>query len=702
MKRRLGTLAVVLCLACGVATADEGMWLFNRAPVERIKAKYGFAPSPAWLDHLRLGSVRFNNGGSGSFVSSDGLAFTNHHVGRECVQDLSTREKDYIHSGFLAKTYAEEKPCPAFELNVLQAIEDVTPQVQGAAKAGATVAEAGRAQREMMARLEGDCARKSGLRCEIVTLYAGGLYQLYKYKRYTDVRLVFVPEERIAFFGGDPDNFEFPRYDLDIAFFRVYENGWPAHLKDYLKFSHGGVKDGDPVFVSGNPGRTERLLTVAQLDFLRDVQTPFTLDVFTQRYRALKTFAAQSTENARIAADDVFGYENALKALKGRYAGLMDKPLMDEKAQREADLRAAVDSDPKMKSEYGAAWDAIAKAVEKQGQLFPSYYFVESLGGFAGAEPHFARQLVRVSAERQKPEQQRLREYGPARLPSLEQQLFSTAPVYKALDIVELTTSLRLMRDKLGPENAVVKQVLGGRTPEAVAKDAIENTKLNDANYRKHLYEGGLQAVEQSEDPLIVLMRKIDPEARAIRKQWDDEVDSVLRDSGTLVAKARFAVQGTDMYPDATFTLRLSYGAIKGYQQNGQAIPYATDLGGTFEHAARHGNRAPYELPKSWMGSKAALNLKTPYNDVSTPDIIGGNSGSPAVDKNGEVVGIVFDGNIQSLSWDFQYDDRQGRAIQVDTRAILETLRKIYHADGLVNELMNGKAKAATKGLPGN
>jgi hypothetical protein len=682
--------------------ADEGMWLFNRAPVERIKAKYGFAPSPAWLDHLRLGSVRFNNGGSGSFVSADGLALTNHHVGRECVQDLSTREKDYIRSGFLAKTHAEEKPCPAFELNVLQAIEDVTPQVQGAAKAGATVAEAGQEQREMMARLEGDCARKSGLRCEIVTLYAGGLYQLYKYKRYTDVRLVFVPEERIAFFGGDPDNFEFPRYDLDIAFFRVYENGRPAHLKDYLKFSHGGVKDGDLVFVSGNPGRTERLLTVAQLDFLRDVQTPFTLDVFTQRYQALKTFAAQSTENARIAADDVFGYENALKAFKGRYAGLMDKPLMDEKAKREAALRTAVDRDPKMKSEYGAAWDAVAKAVEKQAQLFPSYYFVESLGGFAGAESHFARQLVRVSAERQKPEQQRLREYGPARLPSLEQQLFSTAPVYKSLDTVELTTSLRLMREKLGPENAVVRQALGGRTPEAVAKEAIENTKLNDAGYRKHLYEGGLQAVEQSEDPLIVLMRKIDPEARVIRKQWDDEVDSVLRDSGTLVAKARFAVQGTDMYPDATFTLRLSYGAMKGYQQNGKTIPYATNLGGVFEHAARYGNRDPYELPKSWTGSKAALNLKTPYNDVSTPDIIGGNSGSPAVDKNGEVVGIVFDGNIQSLSWDFQYDDRQGRAIQVDTRAVLEALRKIYRADGLVNELMNGKAKAATKGVPGN
>jgi hypothetical protein len=330
------------------------------------------------------------------------------------------------------------------------------------------------------------------------------------------------------------------------------------------------------------------------------------------------------------------------------------------------------------------------------------YYFIETLGGFAGAEPHWARLLVRVTAEKPKPNNQRLREYGQARLPSLEQQLFSTAPVYKALDTVELATSLRLMREKLGPDNAVVKQVLGGRSPEAVAKEAIENTNLNDVVYRKHLYEGGWPAVEQSQDPLIVLMRTIDLEARAIRKQWDDEVDSVLHDSGTLIAKARFAVQGTDMYPDATFTLRLSYGAMKGYQQNGETIAYSTNLGGAFEHAARHSNQDPYALPESWINSKAALNLKTPYNDVSTPDIIGGNSGSPAVDKNGEVVGIVFDGNIQSLSWDFQYDDRQGRAIQVDTRAIIEALRKIYRADALAKELMSGRAKAATKVVPAN
>lgn len=725
MKRALALLGVVLLLASGAAFADEGIWLFNAAPVQRIQAKYGFTVSQAWLDHLRLGSVRFDNGGSGSFVSADGLAFTNHHVGRECVQALSTGERDYIRDGFLARTLAEEKQCPALELDVLRKIEDVTQQVREAAKPGMSVAEAGRAQRETMSRLEADCAKASGLHCDVVTFYAGGLYQLYEYKRYTDVRLVFAPEERIAFFGGDPDNFEFPRYDLDIAFFRAYENGHPAKLTDYLKVSQNGVKDGDLVFVSGNPGRTERMLTVAQLDFLRDVQTPFTLDVMRERYAALKKFAAESEENSRIASDEVFGFENALKAYRGRYAGLMDRQLMAKKAADEASLRKAVDADPKMKAEYGDAWEAIAQATEREKQLLAQHYFIESLGGFAGEEPRLARHLVRAAAERQKPDFKRLREYNQARLPSLEAQLFSTAPIYKPLDVVQLATSLRLMREKLGADNATVKLALSGQTPEAAARDLIENTKLNDVAYRKQLYEGGWPSVEQSRDPLIVLMRQIDPAARDVRQQWDDQVDSVLRTNGTQLAKARFTVQGTDLYPDATFTLRLSYGVVRGYRQAGKKIPYFTDLGGAFRDAALHGNRAPYELPESWILhlnkpntglhpsqpttlavdpglpeaslAKAALNQATPFNFVSTPDIIGGNSGSPTVDKNGEVVGIIFDGNIQSLSWDFQYDDRQGRAIQVDMRAVFEALRKIYHADELVNELITGRAEAAPK-----
>lgn len=689
---------IVLCLLSAWASADEGMWLFDHAPIQLIRQQYGFVPTQAWLDHVRLGSVRFDNGGSGSFVSADGLAFTNYHVGRSCVQDISTETTDYTKTGFYARTQADERKCPDFQLSLLQAIEDVTLQVQGAATAGLPVAEAGQAQRAKMSQLEAECAKESGLRCEIVTLYAGGMYQLYKYKTYTDVRLVFTPPEQIAFFGGDADNFEYPRYDLDIAFFRAYENGSPAHLANYLRFSRRGVAKDDLVFVSGNPGKTERLLTMAQLNFLRDVQTPFMLEAFNQRHEALREFAAQSPENARIAADDIFGIENAIKAFKGRYAGLTDRHLMDKKQGSEAALRQKVDGDPKMKDSYGGAWDAIAQATEKQRQLYFPYYFVEYAGGFSGQEARLARLLVRITAEKQKPNSQRLLEYSEARLSVLEQQLFSTAPVYKSLDISLLTASLTMMREKLGPDNAVVKQVLNGRTPAQAASDAIENTRLADVGFRRKLYESGAQAVQQSTDPLVVMMREIDPEARRIRKQWDDQVEAVIRENSTKIAKARFAVLGTNSYPDATFTLRLSYGAVKGYEQNGVHIPYTTEIGGAFEHAARHGNQGPYELPKSWLGAKAKLNLRTPMNFVSTADIIGGNSGSPTVNKRGEIVGIVFDGNMQSLPWDFQYDDMQGRSVHVDCRSILESLRKVSHANALTDELMKGHLTTAAHG----
>ncbi len=527
----------------------------------------------------------------------------------------------------------------------------------------------------------------------MVTLYAGGLYHLYRYRKYTDVRLVFAPEERIAYFGGDPDNFEYPRFDLDIAFFRIYLDGKPARLKDYLRFSHQGIREGELVFVAGNPGRTERLLTMAQLTFLRDVQTPFSLDVMSRRYQDVRAFAALSPENARIASDEVLGLENALKAYKGRYAGLMDAELMGKKAAGEAALRAAVERTPAMKAAYGDAWEKIAQAVERERQLYVSHYFIESLGGFAGAEPHLARLLLRLVAEKQKANEQRLREYSDSRVASLEQQLLSTAPVYKSLDTVLLTSSLALMRDQLGPENPAVKLALKGRTPQAAAKALLEQTGMNDPDFRRQLYEGGPRAVETSSDPLLVLLRELDPEARELRKQWEDQVESVLTENGTLIAKARFAVQGTHLYPDATFTLRLSYGAAKGFEQQGQMIPYTTTLGGLFDRAAQHGNKNPYELPKSWLSAKPKLNLKTPFNFVSAVDIVGGNSGSPVVDRKGEVVGIVFDGNLQSLPWDFQYDDRQGRAVQVDSRAILEALRVVYHANRLANELMQGRKK---------
>lgn len=696
-KRKILLTAVLTCLMLGAAVADEGMWLFNKAPGDKIKARYGFEPSQQWLDHVRLGSVRFNNGGSGSFVSADGLTFTNHHVGAGCVQELSTKEKDYMKLGFYARTRAEEAKCPALELNVLQEIEDVTAKVEAAVKTGMTASQAGTARRAMMSQLENECTEQSKLRCDIVTLYAGGMYHLYTYKKYTDVRLVFAPEFQIAFFGGDPDNFEFPRYDLDITFFRVYENDKPAQLgNNYLKWAKNGVKEGDLIFVSGHPGRTERLLTFSQLEFLRDVRYPFLLNSFERRIAMLKKFAAESPENARIAQELIFGLENSYKAYKGQNEGLNDKALMDKKAAEEKQLRSAF----LQKNGGSDPWAEIQKAMTVQKKAFLPQMFVENLGGFRGTLNQFARYIVRAAGERQKPNADRLREFRESALPSMEQSLLSTAPIYKSLDTLVFIDSLTEMRDRLGADHPVVTKVLNGRTPEQVAKEAIDATKLDQVDVRRQLWEGGVAAVKASDDPLIVLMRDIEPKALAIRKQMDDEITSVVTHNSAEIAKARFAQFGTSVMPDATFTLRLSYGAVKGYEQNGQPLKWFTTMGGSYDHAAKHGNKDPYELPKTWIDAKPKLDLKTPYNYVTTADIIGGNSGSPTVNRAGEVVGIVFDGNIQSLVGNFIYDERQNRAVHVDSRAIIESLRKIYQADALANELTSNsgaKAKAATQ-----
>jgi hypothetical protein len=699
MIRRIPALLALLCTVVALCPAEEGMWLFNNPPRDLLRQQYNFTITDAWLDHLRLGSVRFNNGGSGSFVSQDGLAFTNHHVGRDCLQQLSTDKVDYIKNGFYAATENAERPCPDLELNQLVGIQDVTAEVQSAAATGMSDADAAQALRQKMSAIEKQCAAKTALRCDVVTLYGGGVYNLYQYKKFTDVRLVFAPEAQMAFFGGDHDNFEFPRYDLDCAFFRVYENGAPAHLSNYLAWSPTGTRAGDLVFVSGNPGGTERQLTMAELDFLRQVQTPFVVDLLTGRDRMLRDYAAQSPEHARVAGDDIFGVENSLKAYKGRLRGLEDKPLMASKAAAEKKLRAAVEADPKLRAAYASAWDDIAKAVALRRQLFLPYTFVERAIGFNSQMAQYARTLVRVTAEKQKPNRDRLREYTEARLPSLEQQLFSAVPVYRSLEIATLAESLTEMRDQLGASDPTVQRALGERTPAEAAKACIDGSKLDDPAVRKQLYEGGATAVAASTDPLLVLMRDIDPRARQLRTRYDDQVDAVLRLNSTRIAKARFAVEGTHSYPDATFTLRLSYGSIKGYEEAGKPIPPYTTIDEAFQHATANGNRGDFELPQSWVDNKSKLDLKTPLNFVHTSDIIGGNSGSPTVDRKGEVVGIIFDGNIESLSWDFAYDDRQGRAISVDSRAILESLRLIYHATPLADELLNGHH---TKPAPSN
>lgn len=693
--RRLLSILLACVFACStLATADEGMWLYNAPPKEKIKSKYGFELTQEWLDHVRLSSVRFNNGGSGSFVSPDGLTFTNHHVGAACVQQLSTEGRDYIKTGFYAKTQAEEAKCPNLELNELVGIEDVTDKVNAGTKNGMSAAELGQAQRGAMSQVEKECATSTGLRCDVVTFYSGQVYNLYKYKKYTDVRLVFAPEFDIAFFGGDPDNFTYPRYDLDITFFRVYENDKPARLDHYLKWSSTGVKDGDLIFVSGHPGNTGRMLTMAQTDFLRDVQYPMLLKLFARRIALLQDFSKQSEENARIAKEDIFGLQNSQKAITGYQSGLRDKSIMDKKSADETALRAAFNADPK-NAGVSDPWGEIAQAIKTQQTIFPNLTYLERLRGFSGRLAQYARVLVRAADEKPKPNSERMREFRDSGLPSLEQQLFSTEPIYKALDTALLADSLGEMQDALGKDNPDVQKVMQGKTAAEAAKDLIANTKLDDVAVRKQLYEGGKAAIDASSDPLIVAMRAIDPSARIARKEFDDKVDSVVRRDGTTIAKARFAQSGFTQPPDATFTLRLSYGAVEGYQENGKAIPFDTNLGGAYEHAAEHSGKPPYNLPDSWMKAKTKLDLNTPFNFVSTADIIGGNSGSPTVNKKGEVVGIIFDGNIESLPWNFAYSDVQGRAVSVDARGIQEVLRKIYNATPLADELAGAKAEGA-------
>ena len=689
MNKCVAVLLLFLCLGTlGLGTyafGDEGMWLFEAFPKDKVKATYGFEPTGEWLDHVRLSSARAPNGSS-SFVSGDGLIFTNHHIAQGCIHDLSTGGKDYMKTGFYAPTRAEEPKCPGVEFIVLEGIEDVTAKVNEAVKPGMSDADADKAQRESMSNLEKECSG-GDLRCDVVTLYSGALYHLYKYKKYSDIRLVFAPEFDIAFFGGDPDNFEYPRYDLDISFFRAYENDQPAKIKDYLSWSKTGLKQGDLVFVSGHPGITNRLLTVDQLRFLKDYQYPMVLASLKRRVGVLQKFAAQSEENAREAEHDLFGIQNAYKAFQGYDGGLEDKDLMAKKAAEEVNLREYVNADARREQEFGNPWVAISNAVAVQKEIYKPLTYVENLGGFRGTLANYGRIIVRAASERQKPSNERIRGYQDSALPTLQQRLFSTAPVYKSLERVGLADSLAEMRDVLGADNETVKIALAGKSPDDRAKEVIEGTKLDDVAVRKQLYEGGKAAVDASPDPMIVLMRSVEPAALAVRKRNEDDVDSVLRKNAGNIAKARFAQGGLSVAPDATFTLRLSYGAVKGYRREGKNVPWFTTLGGAFQHSQEHGSKPPYQLPDSWLKARSSLDLKTVYDTVSTPDIIGGNSGSPLINKNGEVVGIIFDGNIESLPWNFMYDDRVARSVATDSRAIIESLRKIYKAGALVNEL---------------
>ncbi len=682
----------VACAALAIAAAaDEGMWLFNDPPVRVLRQKYGFQPPAGWMEHLQRASVRFNSGGSGSFVSADGLVMTNHHVAADCIQKLSTEGRDYLTTGFQARSRSEEGKCPDLELNVLASIEDVTARVQAAVKPAMSPAEAEKARRAAMNTLEKESLDKTGLRSDVITLYNGGRYHLYRYKKYTDVRLVFAPEKAAAFFGGDPDNFEYPRYDLDISFFRVYEQDRPALIRDYLRWSAAGAQEGDLVFVSGNPGRTDRMDTVAHLEFLRDRRNPYVLDLLRRREVLLRTFSERSTENARRAQDELFGYQNSRKAYLGMQAGLQDPAVIARKRAEEAALREKVMASAKLKQAYGGAFEQVTAALKAWDQVLVERALLELNHGFNSDLFGIARGLVRLAAETSKPNAERLREYSEAALESLQQQLFSEAPVYADFETVKLTDSLGLLIEKLGAGHALVEKVLAGKSPAERAAELVRGTRLADVTFRKQLAQGGQKALEASDDPMIALARLVDPAARRIRRAYEEQVEEPLRQAYSKLANARFEVYGTEAYPDATFTLRLSVGQVKGYMEAGNVLAWATTLGGAFRHAQAHENREPFALPPSWHDAKNRLKQDTPFNFLSTNDSVGGNSGSPVVNRQGELVGILFDGNLQTLVWDFTYTDEHARSISVHAAGILEALRAIYRAEGLVGELTGAR-----------
>ena len=565
--------------------------------------------------------------------------------------------------------------------------EDVTARVNRAIPRGADSVAAEKARRAIVNTIEKESLDRTGFRSDIVALYNGGAYHLYRYKKYTDVRLVFAPEKDAAFFGGDPDNFEYPRYDLDICFFRVYENGKPAPVSDYLTWNRQGAADGDLIFVSGNPGSTARLDTVQHLEFLRDRLNPWVLRRLQRREVLLRAFSERSRENLRRAQDELFSIENSRKAYTGMQAGLQDPALLARKRAGEQRLRDAIAHDPRLRASYGGGWEDVAATLRILDGVYEDLSLFETGGTFRGSIFSIARTLVRLAEETQKPNQARLREYSEAGLESLKQELFSDAPIYEDLETLELADWLSFLADTRGMRNELVEKILDGKSPQARAEELVQNTRLKDVAERKRLAEGGLRAVEASRDPMILLARLIDPEARRLHTIFADQIEEPQRQAYAKIAQARLAINGTAAYPDATFTLRLAFGLIKGYQENGAPIPAMTLIDGAFARSAEHDHREPFLLPESWTSQQTLLDPSVPLNFVSTADIVGGNSGSPVVNRAGEFVGIIFDGNIQSLVLDYAYTDQQARAIAVHSAGISEMLAKIYRTDRLLAEL---------------
>ncbi|HTK35721.1 MAG TPA: S46 family peptidase [Caulobacteraceae bacterium] len=681
---RAPLIAFALALAAaGAARADEGMWTFDNFPAAAVKAKYGVTIDQPWLDRVRGAAVRLSTGCSASVVSGQGLVLTNHHCAADCVQALSTAKVDYTKTGFAAGARKDEKLCAGMQAEILMSIADVTPRISNAfvGKTGRAYLQARDA--EVAAVEKEACAGKEATqRCQVLTLYQGGQYKLYTYRKYSDVRLVFAPEFAMAFFGGDPDNFNFPRYDLDFSFVRLYENGAPAATPDHLTWSTAPPKAGEPVFVAGNPGSTSRQLTADQLVSLRSFALPDTLLQLSELRGRYIRFGEESAENSRVVSHDLFSNENTFKALRGQLQALSDDRFIAAKRAADGALKAKVDADPALKASIGDPWADIAKAQGPRAALYDSYSLVER-AGYGSQLLGYARALVRSAQERAKPNGERLPEYTDSRLALLEKSILDPEPVDAGVEQVKLEFWLTKVREYLTADAPETKALLGRDSPEALAA-RLTRSKLADPAVRRALWTGGLTAIQASSDPMVRYVLQIDPAARGVRSAYEAQVSGPTDRAAEAIAKARFAAYGTSVYPDATFSLRLSYGAVEGWTEQGRAVEPFTRLGGLYDRAT---GQPPFDLPQRWLDAKARLNPETVFDISSSNDIIGGNSGSPLIDAKGQVVGAIFDGNIHSLGGAYGYDPVLNRAVSVSTAAITEALTKVYDRRGLVQEL---------------
>lgn len=697
MGRVLGVLVALLLSHFALPVrADEGMWTLTDFPRERISRKYGFQVTDEWLKKVQLASLRLANGCSGAFVSADGLVMSNHHCVGDCIVEQSSAQRDLSRNGYYAPSHASELKCSSLEFHQLLDIEDVTSRLQAATK-GLSDAEFGVVLRREISRLEQDCASATKLRCDVVTLYHGGKYHLYKYRRYSDIRLVFLPETSTARFGGDPDNFNYPRYSLDVSFVRVYDNGQPLKTPHFFPVNPVGVTPGELVFSTGNPGSTQRLMTVSQLEFLRDVANPELMLYLAELRGHMIEFAKLGPENRRIMIEPLYGVENWYKALVGQQETLTSRNFLSAKRSSEEALRSQVAQNPDWQRRYGGAWDALSRAQDELRKIYKEHTLLEVGRAFNSTLFHYARQLVRAAEERPKPSDQRLSEYRDSALPSLSHELLARSTMYPQLEILTLTYSLGRLREALGPNHPFVKETFGPYSPEEIARNLIMGSRLADPAVRKTLWDGGQKAIAASTDPMIRFAKAVDSQSRLIRRQYQDSVESVEKRNSELVAQALFAVQGTSVYPDATFSLRVTYGTVRGYKEGSTELSPITLLGGAFD---RHTGREPFVLPPSWLAAKGRLKASTPLNFVSTLDIIGGNSGSPVLNRDAQVVGTIFDGNIPSLGGAFFYDDTANRAVSVHTSGLFEVLRGVYNAGPLLKELQSANTQAAVKTPP--